>query len=101
MVGGLFRIIGSLVFRFPHWGWTLVGGAINLLLGILIWQQWPEAALGNRAFRGNRFDLHGLDVGDALTGAEEREASHGHSPERVTSLVTSRMSESLITTGTR
>jgi uncharacterized membrane protein HdeD (DUF308 family) len=45
MVGGLFRIIGSLAFRFPHWGWTLVGGAINLLLGILIWQQWPEAAL--------------------------------------------------------
>ena len=45
MVGGLFRIIGSLMFRFPHWGWTLTGGAINLLLGILIWQQWPEAAL--------------------------------------------------------
>ena len=45
MVGGLFRIIGSLVFRFPHWGWTLVGGAINLLLGVLIWQQWPAAAL--------------------------------------------------------
>jgi len=30
---------------FPHWGWTLAGGAINLILGILIWQQWPEAAL--------------------------------------------------------
>jgi len=45
MVGGLFRIIGSLSYRFPHWGWTLLGGAINLLLGILIWQQWPEVAL--------------------------------------------------------
>jgi uncharacterized membrane protein HdeD (DUF308 family) len=45
MVGGLFRIIGAIAFRFPHWGWTLVGGAINLLLGILIWQQWPEAAM--------------------------------------------------------
>jgi uncharacterized membrane protein HdeD (DUF308 family) len=41
MVSGLFRIIGSLIYRFPHWGWTLVGGAINLLLGIYIYSQWP------------------------------------------------------------
>jgi uncharacterized membrane protein HdeD (DUF308 family) len=41
MVGGLFRIIGSLMFQFPHWGWTLAGGVINLLLGIYIYSQWP------------------------------------------------------------
>ena len=41
MVSGLFRIIGSLMYRFPHWGWTLLGGAINLLLGIYIYSQWP------------------------------------------------------------
>jgi uncharacterized membrane protein HdeD (DUF308 family) len=45
MVGGLFRIIGSLMYQFPHWGWTLVGGVINLTLGIMIWQQWPAASL--------------------------------------------------------
>jgi uncharacterized membrane protein HdeD (DUF308 family) len=45
LIGGLFRIIGSLMYRFPHWGWTFVGGAINLVLGILIWRQLPEAAL--------------------------------------------------------
>jgi uncharacterized membrane protein HdeD (DUF308 family) len=45
MVGGLFRIIGSLMYRFPHWGWTLVGGIINLVLGIMIWQQWPVSGL--------------------------------------------------------
>jgi uncharacterized membrane protein HdeD (DUF308 family) len=45
MVGGLFRIIGSLMYKFPHWGWTVGGGIINLLLGIMIWQQWPAAAL--------------------------------------------------------
>ena len=45
MIGGLFRIIGSLMYQFPNWGWTLVGGALNLVLGLLIWQQWPEAAL--------------------------------------------------------
>lgn len=41
MVGGLFRIIGSLMYRFPHWGWTFVGGVINLLLGIYIYALWP------------------------------------------------------------
>ncbi|MGP0069380.1 MAG: HdeD family acid-resistance protein [Isosphaeraceae bacterium] len=41
MVSGLFRIIGSLMYKFPYWGWTLAGGAINLLLGIYIYSQWP------------------------------------------------------------
>jgi uncharacterized membrane protein HdeD (DUF308 family) len=41
MVGGVFRIVGSLMYRFPQWGWVLFGGVLNLLLGILIWQQWP------------------------------------------------------------
>jgi uncharacterized membrane protein HdeD (DUF308 family) len=41
MVSGLFRIIGSLTYRFPQWGWTAVGGAINLLLGVYIYSQWP------------------------------------------------------------
>jgi len=45
IVGGLFRIIGSVMYHFPHWGWTLVGGIINLTLGIMIWEQWPEASL--------------------------------------------------------
>jgi uncharacterized membrane protein HdeD (DUF308 family) len=41
MVGGLFRIIGSLWYRFPYWGWTLASGVISLLLGIYIYSQWP------------------------------------------------------------
>jgi uncharacterized membrane protein HdeD (DUF308 family) len=41
MVGGLFRIIGSLMYRFPYWGWTLASGVINLALGIYIYSQWP------------------------------------------------------------
>lgn len=45
IVGGLFRIIGSAMYQFPHWGWVLVGGVINLVLGIMIWQQWPFSGL--------------------------------------------------------
>ena len=41
MVSGLFRIIGSLMHQFPHWGWTLLGGVINLALGLYIYSLWP------------------------------------------------------------
>jgi uncharacterized membrane protein HdeD (DUF308 family) len=43
-VGGLFRIVTALSIRFPHWGWLLFNGAITLLLGVLIWRQWPESS---------------------------------------------------------
>jgi uncharacterized membrane protein HdeD (DUF308 family) len=43
-VGGLFRIIVAMSERFYGWGWVLLNGLITLVLGILIWQEWPEAA---------------------------------------------------------
>jgi uncharacterized membrane protein HdeD (DUF308 family) len=45
MVSGVLRIVGSLMYRFPHWGWIFFGGILNLILGILIWQQWPLSLL--------------------------------------------------------
>jgi uncharacterized membrane protein HdeD (DUF308 family) len=43
-VGGLFRIIVALSERFYGWGWVLLNGVVTLILGILIWREWPEAA---------------------------------------------------------
>jgi uncharacterized membrane protein HdeD (DUF308 family) len=45
IVGGIFRIVAALVMRFPFWGWALIGGLLNLLLGLLIWAQWPFSGL--------------------------------------------------------
>jgi uncharacterized membrane protein HdeD (DUF308 family) len=45
MFGGIFRIVIALIMRHQHWGWLLLHGAINLLLGILIWRQWPLSGL--------------------------------------------------------
>jgi len=45
MVGGLVRIIVSVVHHFPQWGWVLLNGIVTLLLGILIWRNWPEVSL--------------------------------------------------------
>src|SRR5262249_3019576 len=43
-IGRLFRIILALSERFHGWGWVLLNGIITLVLGILIWREWPEAA---------------------------------------------------------
>ncbi len=43
-VGGLFRIIVALSERFYGWVWVLLNGIVTLVLGILIWREWPEAA---------------------------------------------------------
>jgi len=45
LVEGLFRVVGSLMYQFPHWGWVFVGGLIDVLLGGLIWMQWPLSGL--------------------------------------------------------
>ena len=45
MFGGIFRIVVALILRFPHWGWLVLHGAVNLLLGIAIWRQWPLSGL--------------------------------------------------------
>jgi len=45
MVGGLFKIVGALSYRFAAWGWALAGGVVDLVLGVMIWQEWPASAL--------------------------------------------------------
>ncbi|HJT21617.1 MAG TPA: HdeD family acid-resistance protein [Nitrospira sp.] len=44
LVGGTFRIVGAAVLRPPSWGLLIVSGAVTLLLGILIWAEWPASA---------------------------------------------------------
>jgi uncharacterized membrane protein HdeD (DUF308 family) len=44
-VGGLVRILYSLLERFPGWPWVLLNGVVDLLLGALILIGWPESSL--------------------------------------------------------
>jgi uncharacterized membrane protein HdeD (DUF308 family) len=44
-VGGLLRIIFSLVVRFPAWPWVLLNGVVDVILGVLIFNGWPESTL--------------------------------------------------------
>jgi uncharacterized membrane protein HdeD (DUF308 family) len=45
MIGGIFRIVTAVMERFHGWGWVLANGIVTLILGVLIWRQWPESAL--------------------------------------------------------
>jgi uncharacterized membrane protein HdeD (DUF308 family) len=45
LVGGMFRIVVAAVERFPAWEWVFVNGIVTVLLGILIWRQWPASGL--------------------------------------------------------
>ena len=42
---GIFRIVGAISIRFPHWGWIVLSGIVSVLLGISIWRQWPYSGL--------------------------------------------------------
>jgi uncharacterized membrane protein HdeD (DUF308 family) len=42
---GVFRIVAALTARYPHWGWVLFNGVISLVLGVMIWRQWPYSGL--------------------------------------------------------
>ncbi|HEY7302886.1 MAG TPA: HdeD family acid-resistance protein [Bryobacteraceae bacterium] len=44
-VAGIFRIVIALSLRIPHWGWGLLSGIITLILGIMVWLQWPVSGL--------------------------------------------------------
>lgn len=45
VISGIFKMVFALSSTIPHKGWIVFNGAITLLLGILIWQQWPISGL--------------------------------------------------------
>ncbi len=65
----------------PGWGWVIVSGVASLLLGALLWAQWPASgvyAVGLLAgirlvFSGWSIAMLGL-VGDAVVEAAEEQA---------------------------
>jgi uncharacterized membrane protein HdeD (DUF308 family) len=45
LAGGIFRIVAALTHHFPGRGWLALNGAVTLILGMLIWRQWPISGL--------------------------------------------------------
>jgi uncharacterized membrane protein HdeD (DUF308 family) len=42
---GLFRVIASIWYRFPSWGWVASGGGVSVLLGLMLWHAWPVSGI--------------------------------------------------------
>lgn len=45
LIGGAARLIHAATHRVPGRWWVLLNGAVTFLLGLSIWQGWPEASL--------------------------------------------------------
>jgi uncharacterized membrane protein HdeD (DUF308 family) len=41
MIGGVYRVVSSLLLRFPAWRWTLTAGVVAVLLGLFVWKEGP------------------------------------------------------------
>ena len=63
VVAGVFRIVYSLMERFPQWGWVLFNGIITLVLGLIIFKSFRQFAEGESA---DVFWIIGLLVGIEL-----------------------------------
>ena len=42
---GLFRLVAAIRLTFPNWGWAAFDGAVTLVLGTLLWIDWPGSGL--------------------------------------------------------
>lgn len=45
MASGIFRLVVVFTQPLPHKEWVAVSGILTIILGILIWQQWPASSL--------------------------------------------------------
>jgi uncharacterized membrane protein HdeD (DUF308 family) len=45
LFGGLFRIVAALALDPPHGSWVILSGAVSMMLGLMIWHQWPISGL--------------------------------------------------------
>jgi uncharacterized membrane protein HdeD (DUF308 family) len=45
LFGGLFRFVAALALDPPHGSWVILSGAVSMLLGLMIWKQWPMSGL--------------------------------------------------------
>jgi uncharacterized membrane protein HdeD (DUF308 family) len=44
-VGGIFKAVAALSHRFGGWGWLLLSGVVDVVLGVMIWRELPMSGL--------------------------------------------------------
>jgi len=82
VVQGAFRIGAALSARVDGWGSLLLSGIITLVLGLMIWNEWPFSGVWVIGFCRNRHVL--LRRVARVTGAVLTKAGHGFRPLIIT-----------------
>jgi uncharacterized membrane protein HdeD (DUF308 family) len=44
-VEGIFKAVAAIAHRFEGWGWLLLSGVIDVVLGVMIWRELPMTGL--------------------------------------------------------
>jgi len=61
LVAGTFRLLSSVVMRFPNWGWALVSGIVAFALGVILLRNWQSTSLWFLGFAvGVDLIFHGI-----------------------------------------
>lgn len=42
--GGIYRFVAALWLQFPQYGWVAASSVLSIILGVLLWMQWPSSA---------------------------------------------------------
>ena len=42
---GIFRVIAAIQLKYRSWGWAVFDGVVTLVLGLLLWAEWPASAV--------------------------------------------------------
>ena len=65
VVGGIFRMVGAGLIKFPRWGWTAFSGAVAVILGFTLLRNWPTSST---FFIGLAIGIDLILDGSALVG---------------------------------
>ena len=87
IVGGAFKIVAATSCQFSAWGWPLASGLIDVILGIMIWQEWPASSFWviglfvgiNLVFRGFNWVVLGLSLRTLASSTSPRLATPSES----------------------
>jgi uncharacterized membrane protein HdeD (DUF308 family) len=44
-VGSIFKAVAAIAHRFEGWGWLLLSGVVDVVLGVMIWRELPTSGL--------------------------------------------------------
>lgn len=82
LVSGVYYVISSLVTRGKNWGWSLTGGLLTLILGIVILTGWPVTGMNAIGlFVGLAFFVNGFFmVVNAFETSEVTEREYRQTP---------------------